>query len=89
MIYWIRRCSHSPEPAGGYVVGMAFTVAGFFENLLAGPAEFAEVIGQQNASEEGGGAGATAHSERDFVVQTEVQWLDRACCFARERWRRW
>jgi hypothetical protein len=56
---------------------MTFAVAGFFEDLLAGPVEISEVIGEQNAGEKGGSAGATAHSERDFVVQKEVEWLDR------------
>ncbi len=50
---------------------MAFAAAGFFEDLLAGPVEIAEVVGEEDSGEQGGGAGSAAHAEGDFVVDLE------------------
>ena len=52
---------------------MAFAAAGLFEDLLGGPVEVAEVIGEQDAGEESGGAGSAAHAEGDLVVELEVK----------------
>ena len=62
---------------------MAFAAAGLFQALVAGPAEVAEVVGEQDAGEECGGAGATAHAERNLVVQAEVERLDGAAGWLR------
>ena len=59
---------------------MAFAAAGFFEHLLGGPAQVAEVVGQQDAGEEGGGAGAAAHAEGDLVVELEMERCGEAGC---------
>jgi hypothetical protein len=52
---------------------VAFPAAGFFENLLGRPVELAEVAGEEDSREEGGCAGATAHAERNLVVEREVE----------------
>src|ERR1700678_1201885 len=52
---------------------MPFPATSFFEDLLGGPVEIAEVIGEENARQECGGAGAAAHPQRYLIVDLQVK----------------
>ena len=52
---------------------MPFPATGFFEDLLGGPVEIAEVIGEENARQECGGAGAASHPQRYLIVDLQVK----------------
>ncbi len=61
------------HPAGGCVIGMVLAAGGFSDNLGIRPLQTAEVIGQSNAGEAGGGRRTTAFADWDLVVYTKRQ----------------
>ena len=70
-------------PASGDVVGVAFAAAGFGDDVGVGQLQPAEVVSERDSRKQRGGAGAAAHSERNLVVQRQMQRLHSNAC-ARE-----
>ena len=64
------------HPAGGSVIGMVFAAGSFPNDLGIGPLQAAEVIGQGDAGEPGGGGRTAAFADRDLVVNSKRQGND-------------
>lgn len=52
---------------------MPLPATGFFEDLLGGPIEVAEVVSHEDSSQESGGARAAAHPQRYLIVKLKVK----------------